>query len=150
MSALHHNLPTLEELQFRQVVQCTTCLNTGHSTICHSKAHSVEQCQYNLLNKATTFVRQIHLENSYQDNCNRLNNTYQEDDRYDNRNYSGRRPNNDWNDYRQNDSYDSTRDEDRQHDYRRDDHHNRDQDFSPPRDNGRQQYKHGRYQNKQI
>ena len=64
MSALHSNLLSLEELQFRQVVQCTTCLNIGHSTIecslrthctiCHSKAHSVEQCEYNLLNKATT------------------------------------------------------------------------------------------------
>ena len=52
MLALHHTLPTLEELQFQQAVQCTTCLNTGystiecslhiHCTICHSKVHSVE------------------------------------------------------------------------------------------------------------
>ena len=63
MSALHTNLPTMEELRFWQAVQCTTCLNTGHSTMecslcthctmCHSKAHSVEQCEYNLLNKGT-------------------------------------------------------------------------------------------------
>ena len=33
MSALHHTLPTLEELQFRQAVQCTFCLNTRHSII---------------------------------------------------------------------------------------------------------------------
>ena len=86
MSALHHNLPTLEELQFRQAVQCTTCLNIGHSTIecslrthctiCHSKAHSVEQCEYNFLNKATTPVQQIYPENGYQDNHNRFNNRY--------------------------------------------------------------------------
>ena len=78
MLELHHTLPTLEELQFRQAVQCTTCLNIGHSTIecslrtqctiCHSKAHSVEQCEYNFLNKATMLVRQIYPENRYQDN----------------------------------------------------------------------------------
>ena len=66
MSALHNDLPTMEELRFRQAVQCTTCLNIGHSTmecrshthytICHSKAHSVEQGEYNFLNKATTPV----------------------------------------------------------------------------------------------
>mgnify|MGYP006970527682 CR=1 FL=1 len=102
-----------------------------------------------MLNKAITFVRQIHPENGYQDNHNRFNNRYQEDDQYDNRNYSDKHQNNDWNDYMRNDSYDSSRDEDRQHNYRRDDHRNRNQDFSPPRDNGRQQYKRGRYQNKQ-
>ena len=52
MSALHSNLPTMEDLCFRQAVQFTTYLNTGHSiiecslsthcTICHSKAHLVE------------------------------------------------------------------------------------------------------------
>ena len=52
MFALHTNLPTIEELHFCQAVQCTTCLNTGHSTIecnfrthcmiCHSKTHSAE------------------------------------------------------------------------------------------------------------
>ena len=90
MSTLHHTLPTLEELQFQQAIQCTTCLNTGHSTIecslrthctiCHSKAHSMEQCDNNLLNKATTPIRQIYLENGYQDNRNRFNNRYQEND----------------------------------------------------------------------
>ena len=121
MSALHHTLPTMEELQFRQAVQCTTCLNTGHSTIecslrthctiCHSKAHSVEQCEYNLLNKATAPVRQIFPENGYQDNRNRFNNRYQEDDRYDNQNYSERRPNNDWNEYRRNDNQGPTQED---------------------------------------
>ena len=65
MSALHQNLPTLEELIFRQIVQCTSCLNTGHS-----KAHSVEQCEYNLLNKTTAPVWQIHPEMNYQENRN--------------------------------------------------------------------------------
>ena len=106
MSTLHHTVSTLEELQFRQGVQCTTCLNTTHSTIernlhthctiCHSKAHSMKQCEYNLLNKATTHVQQIYPENSYQDNLNRFNNRYREEEMYDNRNYSDRRSNNDW------------------------------------------------------
>ena len=83
MSALQRTLPTMEELQFRQAVQCTTCLNTGHSaiectlrthcTICHSKLHSVEQCEYNLLNKTTTPVRQIFADNGYQSNNNLFN-----------------------------------------------------------------------------
>ena len=87
MTNLTNNLPSLEELRFRQAVQCTTCLNTGHSTvecslrthctICHSKAHSVDQCEYNLLNKSTATVRQIQ---SYQDNSQSHN-----EDRYDNR-----------------------------------------------------------------
>ena len=88
MSALHRTLPTLEELQFRQAVQYTACLNTGHSaiecslrthcTIFHSKLHSVEQCEYNLLNKTTTPVRQMFPENGYQNNQNLFNNGYQE------------------------------------------------------------------------
>ena len=160
MSALHHNLPTLEELQFRQAVQCTTCLNTGHSTIesnlhthctvCHSKAHSVEQCVYNLLNKVTSFLRQIHPEDFYQANRNMFIDRSLDDDRYDNRYYSdrwdeSRRQNNDnnRNDYKRNDSYDLSPDEDQQNDYRRD---NRDQDYSPPRENGHRQYRGGRYQ----
>ena len=83
MSALQRTLPTIEELQFRQAVQCTTCLNTGHSaiectlrthcTICHSKLHSVEQCEYNLLNKTTASVRQIFTDNGYQNNTNLFN-----------------------------------------------------------------------------
>ena len=94
MSALNRTLPTMEELQFRQAVQCTTCLNTGHSTIecslrthctiCHSKLHSVEQCEYNLLNKTTTPVLQIFLENGYQNNRHIFNNGYQETARQNN------------------------------------------------------------------
>ena len=164
MSALHHTLPTLEELQFRQAVQCTICLNIGNSTIecslrthCainHSKAHFVEQCEYNLSNKATPSMRQIHPEDFYQDSRNRFTNRSQEHDRYDNRYYSNRRDesrgqnnDNNRNDYRRNDSYDSSRDEDRQNDYQRDDRNDQKQDYSPPRENGhRQQYRGGRCQ----
>ena len=85
----------------------------------------MEQCDNNLLNKATTPIRQIYLENGYQDNRNRFNNRYQENDWYDNQNYSKRRPNNDWNEYKRNDSNDSSREEDLQYDYRQ----NRDQDW---------------------
>ena len=84
VSALHNMLPTREELQFCQAVQCTICLNTGysaiecslrtHCTICHSKLHSVEQCEYNLLNKTTAPVRQMFLENGYHNKQNSFNN----------------------------------------------------------------------------
>ena len=99
MTTLTNNLPSLEELQFRQAIQCMACLNTGHSTIecslrthctiCHSKAHSVDQCEYNLLNKSTATVRQIQ---SYQDNSrshdeDRYGNRYQTERRNDNRRY---------------------------------------------------------------
>ena len=69
MMSLQKSLPTTKELRFQQAIQCTTCLNPGHSTvectlrthcpICHSKAHTIDQCEYNLLNKATTSVRRI-------------------------------------------------------------------------------------------
>ena len=80
MNNLTNNLPSLEDLRFCQAVQCTNCLNTRHSTvecslrthctICHSKAHSVDQCEYNLLNKSTATIRLIQ---SYQDNSRSQN-----------------------------------------------------------------------------
>ena len=49
-------LPQDEERHFRQAIQCTICLNAGHSAvdcnmriycpICHSKAHTIEQFEY--------------------------------------------------------------------------------------------------------
>ena len=127
MTNLTNNLPSLEELRFRQAVQCTTCLNTGHSTvecslrthctICHSKAHSVDQCEYNLLNKTTTAVRQIQ---SYQDNSRSRH-----EERYDNRYQTDRRNQryqNDRNNYRQDDREDQRQDIDNRN-------------FSPERDN---------------
>ena len=64
MMALLKSLPMIEELRFRQAMQCMTYLNPGYSTvkctlktqcpICHSKAHTIDSCEYNLLNKAAT------------------------------------------------------------------------------------------------
>ena len=69
MASLHEALPTTEETRFKQAVQCTTCLNPGHSAlectlrmhcpICHSRAHTLELCEYNLLNRYAATVRQI-------------------------------------------------------------------------------------------
>ena len=69
MMALQKSLPTIEELRFQQAIQCMPCLNRGHSTvectlrthcpICHSKAHTMDQCEYNFLNKAASSVRRI-------------------------------------------------------------------------------------------
>ena len=69
MEALQKALLTKEELRFRQAVQCTTCLNPGHSTLectmrmhyalCHSWAHTIDLCEYNLLNPPAASVRQI-------------------------------------------------------------------------------------------
>ena len=60
------DLPTTEELRFRQAIQCTTCFNLWHYTIectlrtrcpiCHSKTHTIDHCEYNLLNKETILV----------------------------------------------------------------------------------------------
>ena len=61
------------------------CSLHNHFTICHSKAYSVEQCEYNLVNIDATPVRQIHPENSYQDYRNGLNNISQHDDIYEDR-----------------------------------------------------------------
>ena len=65
MTTLQRALPT-EETHFRQAVQCTTCFNPRHSTlectlrshclICHSRAHTMELCEYNILNRNTTHV----------------------------------------------------------------------------------------------
>ena len=69
MGALQRTLPTEEDLRFRQAIQCTTCLNVGHSAIectmrtqcmlCHSRAHTMDRCEYNLLNRQAAPVRQI-------------------------------------------------------------------------------------------
>ena len=69
MSTLRQALPQDEERHFRQAIQCTICLNSGNSAmdcnmriycpICHSKAHMVEQCEYNMLNRHTPVVRSV-------------------------------------------------------------------------------------------
>ena len=70
-------------------VQCTTCLNPGHSLlectlwnhcpICHSRPHTLELCEYNLLNRNTTPVRQIKPQSARAKTSNRQ--TYRESDR---------------------------------------------------------------------
>ena len=40
MMSLQKSLPTAEELRFRQAIQCTTCLNLGHSIVkCTLRTH---------------------------------------------------------------------------------------------------------------
>ena len=49
--------PTAEETQFRQAIQCTRCLQFGHSNVectqqcalCQSRTHGTATCEYNLL-----------------------------------------------------------------------------------------------------
>ena len=69
LGALQRALPTDEDLRFRQAIQCTTCLNSGHSALectmrtqcllCQSKSHTMDRCEYNLLNRQAPPVRQI-------------------------------------------------------------------------------------------
>ena len=70
MGSLRGAFPTTEETQFWQAIQCTTCLNLGHlvvncalrpkCSIYHSRTHTVEQCEYNMLNRtAAVSVQQI-------------------------------------------------------------------------------------------
>ena len=66
MEALQKALLTKEELRFRQVVQCTTCLNPEHSTLecrmpthcslCHSRAHTMDRYEYRLLNRPVALI----------------------------------------------------------------------------------------------
>ena len=81
MISLRKSLPTSEELKSRQAIQCTTCLNPGHSTvectlrtycpICHSKAHMIDQCKNNLLNTVAAPIRQIQPHDDHIDDRNR-------------------------------------------------------------------------------
>ena len=70
MGTLQAALQPPEETQFRQAIQCTLCISPGHSAldcpsrphclIYHSENHTVEQCEYNMLNRNTaTTVHQI-------------------------------------------------------------------------------------------
>ena len=69
MQALKRALPKDEELRFRHAVQCTTCLNPDHSTLeytmrtnsslCHSRAHIIDQGEYNMLNRLAALIQQI-------------------------------------------------------------------------------------------
>ena len=73
MSTLRNALPTTEESQFRQAIQCTTCLNPrlsevectlrSHCPICHYRAHTVNQSEYNMLNRAAAPARHVKPQN---------------------------------------------------------------------------------------
>ena len=77
MGALQRTLPTEEDLRFRRTVQCTTCLNPGHSTIectmrsqcmlCHSRSHTMDRYEYNLLNRQAALVQHIKTRNNRED-----------------------------------------------------------------------------------
>ena len=66
MTTLQRVFRVEEETRVRQAVQCTTCLNPDHFSldctlrtrcpICHSKTHTIDHCEYNLLNKETILV----------------------------------------------------------------------------------------------
>ena len=87
MGMLHRALPKEEDLRFRQALQCTTCLNSGHSTvdcnlrsqcmICNSRAHTTDRCEYNLLNRQAAPVRHIEPRNQDPDE-----DRFRRDDRY--------------------------------------------------------------------
>ena len=72
-------LQTEEDTRFHQAIQCSTCVNLNHSSlectlrchcpIYHSRAHTLELCEYNLLNRNTGPVRQI----EPQPTCTQLN-----------------------------------------------------------------------------
>ena len=128
MTTLERALPTEEETCFRQAVQCTTCLNPGYSSmectlrshcmICHSRAHTLELCEYNLLNRNTTSVRQIEPQP----------NKTQSDDfpRYRDWDDHYRRDN----DYRRDEDYRRGNDYNRNDNYRRGDDYLRDADYN--------------------
>ena len=71
MASLRQALPKDEEYCFYRAIQCTICFNSGHSTldcnmrihgpICHSWAHTMDQCEYNMLNRPTPSVSLVDL-----------------------------------------------------------------------------------------
>ena len=65
-------------------MECSLCT---HCMIYHSKAHSVDQCEYNFFNKTTAPVRQIYPKHTVHEDHNRSGHQSQEDNqpRYDDR-----------------------------------------------------------------
>ena len=126
-------LPTTEELRFRQAIQCMTCLNPGqsivectlrtHCAICHSNAHTLDHCEYSLLNKVVASVRRIEPQDDDQEDWNWSQ--FWDNDRlwYDEHYRLDRNRRNDlYNDY--------LRDDDRHNDDRRDNRNRYDHDYS--------------------
>ena len=137
MGMLHRALPKEEELRFRQALQCTTCLNAGHSTvdcnlrtqcmICNSRAHTTDRCEYNLLNRQVAPARHIEPRNNQDPEDYRFrrndHNQLERGDRYTDR---------------RRDNYD--RDDKRRDNYPRDRY---DRDESPVYDQRRDERRHG-------
>ena len=129
LGALHRALPKEEDLRFRHALQCT-CLNSGHSTvdctmrtqcmICHSRAHTTDRCEYNLLNRQAAPVRHIEPRHGQESEEER----FERDNRY--RPERGDR-------YidRRRDDYEHDRDDRRKEGYNRDRY---EQDYSPDYD----------------
>ena len=79
MGSLQSTLPPQEDHHFRQALQCRASSGSGHLAfevphcphcphfpICQSGSHTVEQCEYNVLNRTMTApVRQIEHRNNY-------------------------------------------------------------------------------------
>ena len=71
MGTLQRALPIDEDLHLRQAIQCMSCLNVGHSALectmhpqCmfyHSRMHTMDRCEYNLLNRQAPPVWQFEL-----------------------------------------------------------------------------------------
>ena len=69
MGVLQQALPKKEDLQFHKAIQCTICQNPNHSNqectmwthcaLCHSRAHMIARCEYNLLNHQAVLVCHI-------------------------------------------------------------------------------------------
>ena len=108
MSSLLQAFPQNEEHHFCQAIQCKICLNSGHFAveynmrihcpICYSKAHTVKQCEYNMLNRPTPTVRRVEPRRPRRRNdqrCQEERPRYTDRNPRDDRHYRNRRNNND-------------------------------------------------------
>ena len=134
MGALQRALPKDKDLRFRQAVQCTTCLNLYHSIvdctmrthcmICHLRSHTMDRCEYNLLNRQATPVQYIEPPNGQEPDEER----FRREDRY-------RLERSDRYNDRRREDYDRDRDDKRRENYNRDRY---DRDYSPDYDRRRE------------
>ena len=78
MASLHQGVPRDEEYHFLQAIQCTIYLNSGHLAvdcnmrihcpICHSRVHTVDQGEDNMLNRPTSLVDRMEPQRHYRHN----------------------------------------------------------------------------------
>ena len=144
MTSLQNALPQ-EDNRFRQALQCTICSASGHLAlecphrpqcpICQSRSHTVEHCEYNMLNRTTAApVRQIKPRNTYSRQDER--NSYRYNDNDHQRSPDRRRRDDD---YRRDDRRDHYRDN-RNDDY---DRYDDDRDDRNDRRNSRNDRRNG-------